>query len=286
MQGSIAQVVALTTYGNACLNGAPDSRNLNFYPSSSTFTFCEIVKFVDLRQDGEKPEEIPYEPDPVAWFERLQNNGVTSLRMIYGPSGEKRFPDRQLVGFVGGGGRWLIETIGTGSSDHWEGRWQLGDRDRKDRKIWRVAYGRIGVGQPSSCKQIEDIGDLREGLRCCLEAIAEFARSQKLEEFAKAFESGLSRLSWESPLNELYHQDIAPSQALSLPARQLLGAAQAAWVFGGMGSWNDVGFQGGNQTRYEELSEQLYQLLNRAIVAAANSSIRSERQKKRWWFLN
>jgi hypothetical protein len=43
-------------------------------------------------------------------------------------------------------------------------------------------------------------------------------------------------------------------------------------VFGGMGSWNDQGFDADTQLRYEALSEKLYQLLNRAIVVAANSS--------------
>ena len=38
------------------------------------------------------------------------------------------------------------------------------------------------------------------------------------------------------------------------------------------GSWNDQNFGAGTQPRYEELSEKLYQLLNRAIVMAANSS--------------
>ena len=45
-----------------------------------------------------------------------------------------------------------------------------------------------------------------------------------------------------------------------LPAAQLLGAAQSAWVFGGMGSWNDLGFEGEDQALYDRLSEELYRL--------------------------
>jgi hypothetical protein len=52
---------------------------------------------------------------------------------------------------------------------------------------------------------------------------------------------------------------------------QLLGAAETAWVFGGMGSWNDMGFHGETQTHYEEVSEELYKLVNKVIVASANS---------------
>jgi hypothetical protein len=39
-----------------------------------------------------------------------------------------------------------------------------------------------------------------------------------------------------------------------------------------MGAWNDQSFKGEAKALYEQLSENLYQLLNSAIVAAANSS--------------
>jgi hypothetical protein len=45
-----------------------------------------------------------------------------------------------------------------------------------------------------------------------------------------------------------------------------------AWVFGGMGSWNDQGFDGDDDRIYRELSDHLYDLLNQGICAAANSS--------------
>src|SRR4051794_262143 len=37
-----------------------------------------------------------------------------------------------------------------------------------------------------------------------------------------------------------YHPDILPSAGYTLAARQLLAGAVASFVFGGMGSWNDV----------------------------------------------
>lgn len=273
MQGTIAQVVALTAYGNAFLQRVSDSNVTEFYPSNSTFTFCEYVKFLDLQRNQENWEERPYASDPIAWFECLRNEGANTLRMIYGPSGEKKFPDRMMVGFVGGGGRWLIETIRSSSSDYWEGRWQVGERDRPDRKIWRVTYGRIARAQPSSRNEIDDLEDLKAELEQSLSEIADFAYSQNLASFAKAFEAGLSRLTSRPPYNDLYHKDIAPLDLLPLSAHQLLGAVQNAWVFGGMGSWNDVGVEKENQPRYQELSERLYRLLNRAIVAATNSSM-------------
>ena len=139
------------------------------------------------------------------------------------------------------------------------------------------------MGQPARHIVMEGLSHLHEELESCLRSISEFAHSQRLDEFAKAFESGLARLSSETPYDDLYHPDVAPLRLLPLSAHQLLGAAQAAWVFGGMGSWNDMTFKGDLQARYDELSERLYQLLNRAVVAAANSGIPTEPSKRRSW---
>ena len=60
---------------------------------------------------------------------------------------------------------------------------------------------------------------------------------------------------------------------MPLEAKQLLGAVLAAWVFGGMGSWNDLGlFDGNDQQEYTELSDELFVLLNQAISVAVNAT--------------
>lgn len=59
---------------------------------------------------------------------------------------------------------------------------------------------------------------------------------------------------------------------MPLEAKQLLAAAQAAWVFGGMGSWNDLGFDGNDQQEYNELSDKLFSLLNQAVSNATNAA--------------
>jgi len=48
-------------------------------------------------------------------------------------------------------------------------------------------------------------------------------------------------------------------------------ASRSAWVFGGMGSWNDMGFEGAAREEYESVSEDLYQTVNDTIVAAVNA---------------
>jgi hypothetical protein len=81
--------------------------------------------------------------------------------------------------------------------------------------------------------------------------------------------------------------ELAPDSSLPPSAAQLLSTVQAAWVFGGMGSWNDLGFDGEDQKLYEHLSDELYQLLNAAIIAAVNASAPAipKEQAKPWWKL-
>jgi hypothetical protein len=54
----------------------------------------------------------------------------------------------------------------------------------------------------------------------------------------------------------------------------LLEACQTAWVFGGMGSWNDLWFEGEDQGIYERVSERLFEAVNAGIEQAATSSRR------------
>jgi hypothetical protein len=277
VQGTIAQVITLTIYGNAFVVGAPAFDVSGFYPANNTFLFCEYVRFVDLRQKGAACEEVAYAVDPPIWFARLKKDGVYAIRMVYGPAvgqnlGDKQIADRMLVGFVGGGGKWLIEAITPNGSDFWEARWDVGDQNRTDDRIWRVTYGRIASNRPTLERPAVDLYELKSRLADNLAAIGNFARMRKLEGFAKAFDAGLAQLNAQDP-----YKGAAPDRALPLAAAQLLGAIRAAWVFGGMGSWNDLCFEGDDQSLYERLSEDLYQLLNAAIGAAANTSAPSIR---------
>ncbi|MCX7902846.1 MAG: hypothetical protein N2483_11360, partial [Burkholderiaceae bacterium] len=80
MQGTITQVIALTIWGNAALRESVSLDEVSFYPSNSTFVFCEYVKFVDLRRQGTAWEETPYAYDPINWFRRIKHEGAYKLR--------------------------------------------------------------------------------------------------------------------------------------------------------------------------------------------------------------
>ena len=287
MQGPIAQIIALTLYGNAIAKGY--SVNIEkFFPSNSTFSFCEYVKFVDLIKVNGKLEEVLFAANPNDWLMKLKREGVIALRLIYGPSGDKNISDRMSVGFVGGGGRWLIETIRPKGSDFWEARWVVGNKDHPEKLIWQVTYGRIATRQKTSLLKARQISQIKEDLAKTLRQISAFAQKHNLDGFAGAFEKGYVALYSKTPYSDVYHKDISPDDLLSLEANQLLATSQAAWVFGGMGSWNDLGFDGKDQHEYERLSDKLYQLLNESYIVAVNS-VTSENSEtinnsgKPWW---
>jgi hypothetical protein len=282
MQATIAQTVSLATFGNAYLAGAPEAYPADFYPRNSTFRFCKAVRFMDLQREAGGGPESPFAADPDAFFQRLKAEGFLGLRVFHAPSQGSAVPDRMTVGFMGGGGRWLLEAIGPKTSDLWQARWSLGNQNDPEQKIWDVAYGRVAAGVRTANVSAGQLEPLKARLAGNLLSMAAFARRQKLDGFAASFESASVRLDAAEPFEGLYHPDIAPKSLLSQTACQLLSAAQAAWVFGGMGSWNDLRFEGKDQKTYDKLSEELYQLLNAAIVQATNTAYRG-RAARQWW---
>ena len=65
--------------------------------------------------------------------------------------------------------------------------------------------------------------------------------------------------------------DFIPDGIYSKEARQLIQAAFASWVFGGMGSWNDLAFNGEDGVQYASLSKQLYEAICSSMASVSNS---------------
>jgi hypothetical protein len=269
LQGTIAQAAALAIFGNDILRGY--SRE-NFWPASTVFKFCKAVRFVVLSGEATTPAESPFAEDPMQWIARLRDEGTSSLRLHAVAHDDPGMSDRMSVGFVEGGGRWLIETQQAQASDLWQARWQVVNKDDPDQKIWDAAYYRIDQGRPHIPLQTKSLTALRQDLMTVLSGIEAFAARHKLEHFAGAFRKARGLLSSDHPLAETYHSDLAPTAAMSLEAKQLLGAVQAAWVFGGMGTWNDLGFDGDDQRENDALSGELFLLLNQALCSAINTT--------------
>jgi hypothetical protein len=266
VQGPIAQAAALTIFGNDVLNGVGRD---NFWPDSTVFQFCKTVSFVILSGQPTAPDESLFAEDPASWISKLKDEGTVGLRLHCGARNDPN-QDRMTVGLVGGGGRWLVEAVRHSASDLWEASWTVQNQNAPDRKIWTVVYYRVGVNRTPINRPIRGARALRAELQAALLKLEEFSTRQDLDSWVSVFRRANDSFDAENPLAAVYHSDIAPSTRLSLEAKRLLGAVQSAWVFGGMGSWNDLVFEGQVATEYDVLSNALYANLVQALCEAAN----------------
>ncbi|MFZ2031981.1 MAG: hypothetical protein WAU68_16840 [Vitreimonas sp.] len=267
MQGPIAQALALTCVGNSFLRGRDVS---GFWPDASVFRFSKTCDFRWV--EGERDQLIA--ADPMAWFETLRAEGCKGLRLHHAPRarGPKQTipaPDRMLVGFVGGGPAWPIEQVGGGSPVLWQGFDRVGNPRDADGKIWLNTYLHQGETVPQNLRALSML-EITSSLAPVLAEIATLAAKLEEERFAKRFRSArvvLEASEPAGPSSDFVHY--APLDAMQL---KLLNTVETTWVFGGMGSWNDVGAPEELKADYERLSEALFALCCDAICAIANAT--------------
>ena len=270
MVGPTAQLVAL-----ACHFNGRDRRfrPVSFLLSNSTCKFCEQVHFVRQHRAwfGRRTNWVTAAQSPDEWLEREARPGRKAVVLQQGINGSG-ISDRMSAGLIGGGGRWQLNITDERRMDVWEANWEVGNREAPDQRIWRVRYSMIAENltlvPPTQRSPMEIIPALRQALSDVLA----FCEQHRIDSFGGYFRKAIECLSADDPFALVYHKDLAPEELLSLSAQQVLAACQAAWVFGGMGSWNDMAFEGQEQRRYEKLSDTLFTLLNEAIQSGANSA--------------
>ncbi|MHC4400387.1 MAG: hypothetical protein ACYTG0_11990 [Planctomycetota bacterium] len=270
MNGPIAQIVALTCYGNAFLQGTDVGE---FFPKNSTCLFCDRVTFVTLEKPllG-KPKEKEVAKTPEEWFNFIKSIGAKGIRLSQTPQNDPHISDRMSAGFVGGGGTSSMEVLlPKNRSEFWIARWEVWNQDAPEQRIWRVTYGRVSEGATARTGP-HDLQNTATRLTQALREIHAFSTKHDCGGFTQCFADALDTLDSGGKNLHGYHKDLAPEGYLSHQAQTVLHACQKAWVFGGMGSWNDMGFDGDHQKEYERVSEQLFQDLNEAISVGANES--------------
>jgi hypothetical protein len=269
MQTALAQMVALTGYGNAAIHG---EQSLPFSSTNSTCQFCEGIKFIagGKIENGVR-QVLNLSDSPDEWLRSLPKRGIKGLRLQMRARNNPQLSDRLSAGFVGGGREWKIEGLRRDSaSEFWLSKWEVGNKGAADRRIWRVTYGLCEVSKtpPQTLRSLEEI---IIDLHSALIEIRAFSETNRCGSFAGYFTDGLRAL--EDPKADIgFHKDLFPTGTISDAGQSVLKAAMGAWVFGGMGSWNDMGFDGEKQIEYERVSDKLFNLLNEGVEAATTSS--------------
>ena len=286
-------MVVLVAYGNATVK---DQFSIQSIDQHSTFKFHEWTIFRHVASD------VIFARTPPEYLRGLKGRGVRGLLLTSGANSS--LPDglseRLSAGFVGGGKQYLIQEFTDSAVNLLALQSELGDRDREDQKMWRNTFQQYHTSPRQIFKPERPDLDwtehkltqsLNEVIKFCNTGESQLKASHWPELFAKA----KTALSGNAPVDATDHLQL-PEQVFNETQNKLLKAADLAWVFGGMGSWNDVAFQDDQlSAKYNLISERLYGAVNMAIIGAVNSGstvfnlppctapLRNPNAGKPWW---
>jgi len=267
--GGLSQLIHLVAAFRAAKAGELPA---DFFPSHGEFRFCNSVSFVESRRSlFGRQTTVTIADTPTEWLLRLVKAGTSHAFLRHWDTPSPKAPDYALVGFVGGGGPWAFVAVRRQETQLWFASWQVSRRSAPDNQIWSVNYSLADIQQPWSEPPI-DLDALSLQLRQALLEIERFAMRHGLESWASWFVRGCDALDQDEPRFPDY-VDTSLLASFSPTARRLLAACYAAWVFGGMGSWNDCGFTEPDlRSEYEARSRTLYSAINSAIQGATTEA--------------
>lgn len=270
MHGELAQAIALAAHGSVWLLGSGEAPRLE--AGNSTFEYVRHVAF-DLRDSSDGRSWVDVE----GWLNGAREREIERFWLSIPDPHEvevagQQVPDRMLVAFAGAGQWSLVGTSGGRPAETWRAGWTLGDRDAPDRRIWEVAYH--GQSVESGPPPVHpEIAASESRLLTALGKAESFARERaEVVGWADVFADARRLAAAADPQLPVF-RDMLPPRGFSEPARRLMATAARSWVFGGMGTWNDLTFAGRSEEDYEDVSAELYAAVLAAFVAAANSDL-------------
>lgn len=135
-----------------------------------------------------------------------------------------------------------------------------------DKKIWESSFYEVDA---TPIPRTTNVEAARTALNEALDAAIAFCGRAR-NNWADWLVEAQLQLSSDQP-KAPYHSDMFPVDATPLRTRQLGNAASSAWVFRGMGSWNDQLFENELQAEFDQVSQQLYDAVLNGLVQSANN---------------
>jgi hypothetical protein len=261
MNGELAQLVALVSYGNAVL---ADRLQADEIDNDSTVGSACTVSFL-----------YPSGPRSVTeWVQHMRLQGVERLELdAVGQLGKEAdnesLPRHVRTAFSTTLGPTIVAHTKR-NSEVWRAEWTaLPEAERTDDLAWLIAYRQVYTG-PRLTLIHTSVTDASRSLNRSLTRIQQFAEVNGHVEWGDFFAAAGRVLSGKTDPDE------AHSRLLAEPtpdANRLLSAAAKGWAFGGMGSWNDLDFSGDDdaEVNYNRVTSEHYQASLTAIDAATNA---------------
>jgi hypothetical protein len=256
MNGELALLIALVTYGNAYFHGNlfPNAPELTLSNSTCKGLSVEFLKEKELFFGFKTTKKIT---GTEKWFRDLKERGAKRLWFI--DVDVKRDLSNRIASSFVGGGNWAIQVDYDNSSEIWVPVW-----GRKE-----VVFREFVLDRKRSVEETEtnqSLNKLLDALKCA----EEFSRKIKFHEWESTFKEIIDN-SRNSDLRMRYYSDMIPDGKDFLKERHLIAVASSAWVFGGMGSWNDLPSYGNALDKeYEKKTDELYSATVEALKAGSN----------------
>jgi|GEM_PF-3431743 len=277
MNGEMANLICLTTFGNQYLRGPKSAKAPELVKTNSTFIFTSRIDFYEVKGTRRYPREFHIAKGTREWFQYLRKKGVTRLRLAAVGYNDKRpyMPDRVAVAFAGCA-NWAVVS----ESKEGDMVWILQDFTIKDfsytskvKRIWESEVRGYTAKIPLRDPPIS-IDAAETALRDALVQIIRFSKLKSpVRDWVPSFNSALAALDEKKTPSFRYWDDLAPKRWMSMRTKRLVAAAERSWVFGGMCSWNDVGYTFKSHPYHKEytrVSNLLYVAMIDALVFAAN----------------
>ena len=170
------------------------------------------------------------------WFRRLSEWGVTALWLDPRPLAVPTLAPQLLAAWANGS-RVSIVTEGVEPRLRWIASSAV-DRapTETDKRVWTISC----VGRPdvANLAPRPTIAEAAAALETIVRATRDLARRIDETFWAGYLDRALDRLTADHPTSS--HDDVLPPSAAP-HRRRLLAAAVGAYIFGGMGTWNDIG---------------------------------------------
>lgn len=272
MTEELAQLIAIITRGNEFLTHGPD--RVGKYLADTNVYGLDSMLFTEWSRPFlfSKRKRILVAESLLEWYEYVKANGCEKL-LLYHDTAESvtHAKDHKLAGFKGGGGIWMIEACDKKRSNYWMRVYEKPDPEILSEELPKIQL-MMAARKRQSIKLQADEVTVRQELKDTLTKIADFANKTGLQNWAEIFNHAKSMLDSAEPEKGYPWSNLIDANTYSLQERQLFYAAAQSWVFGGMGSWNDLSFENEDDaTLYDVLSEQLYDTIICAFVAVVNA---------------
>lgn len=245
-------------------------------PAHTRWDDVEELMGLSLRPTSHQPSRVTMvgeQGERLSFQEWLAARASQQARLWFVPgpweqnttSFSKELPAHIREGLEGGGGLGLLLF-----TDQWRSE-RFMPQEVRSPEASSLSFEYLPLGAEDEVTVARDLNGCRTALTRALKAVQDFAQQQQLKYWSKHFRRCLLRLSLEpQPLDDLL--ELLMLNGLSVPALQLVNAAMASNVFGGLDSWNGLTFAGADAPSYRVLSDRLLGAMRAAYRAGINTT--------------